>query len=111
MACGGDVAYSRHPVPRFYLHLANGEEFTEDEEGAVFATFEAAHAKAVEGLRDVLAGDLRRGELNRACFIEIEDEDHNLLVTVFFDEAVTLRDEPGRGRGQHSVGIGAKLPE
>lgn len=36
-----------------------------------------------------LAGELRTGVLRRASFIEIEDEDHRLVSTVSFGEAVT----------------------
>ncbi len=80
-------------MPRFYFNLCSGPEFVEDEEGVELADHAAAHARAVESLRGVMAGDLLMGDLNTAAFIEIEDEDHKLLETVFFDEAVKLREE------------------
>lgn len=50
-------------MPRYYFHLCNGAEFAEDDEGVEVADPDTACAKAAEGLRDVLAGDLRFGHL------------------------------------------------
>jgi hypothetical protein len=86
-------------VPRFYFNLCNGSEFAEDEEGVELANFEAAHSAAVASLRGVMAGDLLMGDLNTASFIEIEDEDHNLLDTVFFDKVVQMRNDPHLRQG------------
>lgn len=81
-------------MQRFYFNLCNGAEFTEDEEGMELANNAAAHAKAVASLRDVMAGDLLTGDLNTASFIEIEDDQHELIETVSFVDVVKLRDEP-----------------
>lgn len=37
-----------------------------------------------------MASDVRRGMLDLSSFIEIEDEDHQLLLTFCFQEAVDL---------------------
>lgn len=79
-------------MARFYLHICNGTGFVEDEEGADYPDLDAARAAAMEGLRDVLAGELREGTLNIASFIEIEDEHHALLATVTFAEVVETTD-------------------
>lgn len=81
-------------MPRFYFNLCNGAQFTEDNEGAEHPDFAAARASAVASLRDVMAGDLRTGDLNTASFIEIEDEQRELIETVSFADVVRLRDEP-----------------
>ena len=81
-------------MPRFYFNLCNGAEFTEDAEGTELADYTAAHRRAMDSLRDVMAGDLLMGDLNTASFIEIEDEQRDLIETVSFTEVVTLRDEP-----------------
>ena len=83
----------RRLVPRFFFNLCNGSEFTEDEEGIELADSAAAHRKAVESLRGVMAGDLLLGDLNTASFIEIEDEKRELIETVSFTQVVSLRDE------------------
>ena len=84
----------RAVVPRFYFNLCNGSEFAEDEEGTDLPNFAAARQRAVASLRDVMAGDLRMGDLNIASFIEIEDEQHELVETVSFGDVVKLREEP-----------------
>ena len=85
-------------VPRFYFNLCNGAEFAEDEEGAELQDHAAAYRKAVDGLRGVMAGDLLAGDLNTASFIEIENEQHELITTVSFADVVKLRKEAFRGR-------------
>lgn len=91
-------------MPRFYFNLCNGAEYTEDAEGTELADYTAAHRRAIDSLRDVMAGDLLMGDLNTASFIEIEDEQHELIETVSFTKVVSLRDEP-------HVRNGAKLPD
>lgn len=87
-------------MPRFYFNLCNGSEFTADDEGAELADAATARRKAVDGLRGVMAGDLLKGDLNTASFIEIEDERHELIETLSFAEAVQLRDDPRPRRGE-----------
>jgi hypothetical protein len=77
-------------MARFYLHLFNGGEVVEDEEGTELADLATARAKALEGLRDVLAGDLLRGYLDTASFIEVEDEQRQVVATISFEDAVSL---------------------
>lgn len=91
-------------MPRFYFNLCNGAEFTEDAEGTELADHAAAHRRAIDSLRGVMAGDLLMGDLNTASFIEIEDEQRDLIETVSFSEVVNLRDEP-------HVRNGAELPD
>ena len=77
-------------VPRFYFHVCNGSGFTEDDEGSEVADLSEARANAIKGLRDIMASELKRGELNLGSFIEIEDEAHELVMTVPFAEAVNV---------------------
>lgn len=87
-------------MPLFYLHVCDGSGFVEDHEGLDLPDLAAARLTAVEGLRDMLAGDLRLGHLNTACFVEIENEDHELMDTVPFSEAVRVNDEvPRKSKG------------
>jgi hypothetical protein len=80
-------------MPRFYLHLCNGSGFVEDEEGIDYADEATPRNAAVQSLRDVLAGELLRGDLDTGSFIEIEDEDHEWVTTVSFDEVVRMTNE------------------
>jgi hypothetical protein len=77
-------------MPRFFMHVCNGNGFVEDQEGVELANGDLARVRAIEAARDVMAGDLRRGELDLSSFIEVEDEEHNLLFTLHFSEAVKL---------------------
>ena len=77
-------------MPRYFLHVCNGTGFVEDEEGLELRDEDAARAKAIEAARDVMANDLRGGELDLSSFIEVEDEGRKLLFTVQFIDAVKL---------------------
>ena len=77
-------------VPRFYFHVCNGSGFTEDDEGSEVADLSEARTNAIKGLRDIMASELKRGELNLGSFIEIEDEAHELVMTVPFADAVNV---------------------
>ena len=80
-------------MPLFYLHVCDSSGFVEDEEGQALPDATAARQAAMEGLRDIMAGELRNGHLNTACFVEIENEHHQLVDTVTFAEAVRTSDE------------------
>lgn len=71
----------------FYFNLCSGTEFVEDVQGVELLDYAAAHQLAVESLRGVMAGDLISGEMNTATFVEIEDEEDELIGTLTFAEA------------------------
>lgn len=82
-------------MPLFYLHMCDGNGFTEDEEGLVLENADGARQKAISGARDIMASDVRRGELDLSSFIEVEDENHQWLFTVTFAEAIAVKDPSG----------------
>ena len=77
-------------MPRFYLRLCHGNGFTPDEEGCDLPDLAAARKRAIEGLRDVMAGELRKGEIDLAAYIDIEDEKRAVVMRVPFAEAVRV---------------------
>ena len=79
-------------MPLYYLHVCNGNGFIEDEEGQDLPDIEAARVAAVRGARDIMSEEIRRGELNRASFIEVEDQDHQYLFTLQFSDAFRISD-------------------
>ena len=85
-------------MPLFYLHLCNGAGFAEDEEGTELPDLAAARKRAIEGLRDIMAAELRAGEIDMGAFVEIEDEDRRLLATISFEDAVRVTAEQGQRR-------------
>lgn len=75
-------------MPRFFFNVRDGYEVDEDEEGIELPDFEAARAEAyatVEELRDQLAGDAARIEL------EITDDTGRRLLTVPFAKHAQAR--------------------
>jgi hypothetical protein len=83
-------------LPRFYFHICDGSGFTEDEEGQELPDQEAARNEAIRGLRDISAGELRRGEMNLGSFIEVEDQAHRLVMTADFSDAVRVANARGQ---------------
>ena len=77
-------------MPRYYMHVCNGTGFVEDEEGVELLDEATARQKAIEAARDVMANDLRGGELDLSSFIEVEDKNRQLLFTIQFIDAVNL---------------------
>ena len=82
-------------MPRFYLHVCNGHGFAEDHDGQELATITDAREAAIRGAREVMASDVRQGELDLTSFIEVEDENRRLLFTVTFADAIQLKHEHG----------------
>jgi hypothetical protein len=79
----------------FYFHICDGHNFHEADEGQHLPDRIAARQAAIDGLRDILASAVCDGDANLAAFIEVEDENHQLLFTVSVEDAVKLRSERG----------------
>ena len=77
-------------MPRYYFHVCNGNGFLQDEEGQELADLDAARAEAVRNARSIMASDVQRGMLDLSSFIEIEDEEHRLVHTLGFEDALDL---------------------
>jgi hypothetical protein len=77
-------------MPRYYLHVCNGTGFVQDEEGQDLPNLDAARLVAMRSARSIMASDVQRGMLDLSSFIEVEDEDGKLVLTLGFQEAVDL---------------------
>jgi hypothetical protein len=66
-------------VPTFYFHVCDGHRFDEAEEGHELPDVEAARREAIKSLRDLIAGDVCRGEANLGMFVEVEDANGQFL--------------------------------
>jgi hypothetical protein len=84
-------------MPRYYLHMSDGNGFIEDEEGVDLPNEAAARATALRCARDVMMGELRSGRLDLTSFIEVEDEQRNLLFTLTFADAVKIKRDSRKG--------------
>ncbi|MDB5691799.1 MAG: hypothetical protein JWO81_862 [Alphaproteobacteria bacterium] len=77
-------------MPTFYFHVCNGAGFAEDEEGQELPDQDTARSTAITSARDIMAAEMRAGQLNPASFIEVEDAEHRHLFTLQFSEAYTV---------------------
>ena len=84
------------------MHVCNGNGFVEDEEGVELPDDATARREAIAAARDVMAADLRDGQLDLTSFIEVENEAHELLFTITFGDAVTVNTVPDPARRQPS---------
>ena len=78
-------------MPRYRFHIYNDVQ-TLDMEGREFPDFAAAHTDAIGSARDLMAADITSiGEINLGHWIELEDDDGEVVV-VNFRDAVTIKD-------------------
>ncbi len=78
------------PMSRFFPHIRNSIGLAVDEEGQEFPDLAAAEAEALNGIRSVLAEELRGGVLDLRGQVEISDETGKLVRVVRFREALEL---------------------
>ena len=76
-------------MPRYYFHLHNAIEAT-DEEGTVLPDLDAAKAHAIECARELMSDEIRRGRINLNHWIGIEDEQGAQLLAVRFGDCVEI---------------------
>lgn len=86
------------PVPRFFFHLCNGSGFTGDPEGQELPDIEAARSIALAAAREVMAHEIKDGELNLASYIEVEDATGEYLFRLCFEDAFTVTRHHGESR-------------
>ena len=61
-------------MPRFYFHVFNSIE-ARDMQGTEFPNLFAARKKAVQGVRELIAEEIKlKGQLYLSHYLEIEDE-------------------------------------
>jgi hypothetical protein len=78
-------------MPRFYLHLHDGERIC-DETGMLLDGLAGAREEAVRTARDMMSDQVRRGRLSLRDRIEIFDEGGRRLLVVPFREAVQIEE-------------------
>ena len=77
-------------MPRFYLHIRDGNSLIEDPDGSDLPDLAAAQDEAIISAREILAERLKHGEiLNGQCF-EIVDENGELRAVVPLKDAMRL---------------------
>ena len=78
-------------MPRYYFNLFN-DETVMDEEGAEFATVEAALDQATTLARDMAAQSVRGGSLTLHHRIEIAADGGEVVAKVHFRDVVDVRE-------------------
>jgi hypothetical protein len=75
-------------MPRYFFHLHDGDELVPDEEGRYFPDLDHALEEARQSARDILAEQLRLGQKLDGQFIEIANDDGEVLDYVTFRSVV-----------------------
>lgn len=76
-------------MPRYFLHVQDGEKVAEDLEGAEFRNVEAAREEAASAAIELIIDSLRRRQgLRLERTIAIADETGRIVAEVRFDDAV-----------------------
>lgn len=76
---------------RYYFQLHNRIGYAEDKEGSEHPSLAIAREKAIDDIRSILSEEARRGVIDLSGRIDVTDKDGNVLLTVSFGEAVTIR--------------------
>ena len=77
-------------MARFHLHIRDGTDLIKDPAGIDLPDLAAARAEALAGVRSILSGHFRVGEVLSGQQIEIMDETGVLLATVPFRDTIGL---------------------
>lgn len=75
---------------RYFMHLGGASGLVTDEEGRDLPDENTARIEAIAAARDVMAGDLQAGQLDLTTFIAVENDAHELLFRITFEEAVAI---------------------
>ncbi|MCJ2080538.1 DUF6894 family protein [Methylobacterium sp. J-090] len=78
-------------MPRFFLHIRDGDFLIEDEEGGIFPNVEAACREAVLAAREILASKLHGGEEVNGQIFEITDENNVVRATFPLRDVLKLK--------------------
>ncbi|MGC5799891.1 DUF6894 family protein [Sphingomonas sp. NFX23] len=75
-------------MPRFFLHIDDGTQRIEDEEGSDLPDLAAAREEALGAARQLWAAAILAGQDIAACRFVITNGDGNVMDTVDMDEAL-----------------------
>lgn len=79
-----------YDMPQYFFHLDESGSITKDLEGRDLIDLDTARDAAIVAARDVMGGELARGTLRLACYIDIANADGQLLMRVGFSIAVEV---------------------
>lgn len=76
-------------MPRYYMHLVDGEDRTLDPDGVEMPA-EAIAGVALDQARDCMAGDVKNGRLDFGYRIDVHDESSKLVHSLPFKQALQI---------------------
>ena len=77
-------------MPRYFFHLYDSIEVI-DGEGQVLPDIDAARVHALAEARQMMAAELKaKGQINLGHWIEVEDEQQEVVLVMKFSEAVQV---------------------
>jgi len=80
-------------MPRYYFHVFN-DVVAIDEEGIDLPGLDAAREQAMDSARELVCESIQKGYLNLDHRIEVEDAQHNQVLSISYRDAFTLTGEP-----------------
>jgi hypothetical protein len=78
-------------MTQFYLHIHNSHGGAEDDEGLDADSLSEARKKTVHGIRSLLSAEAANGEIDFNGRIDISDGSGEVLLSVPFVDAITIR--------------------
>ena len=78
-------------MPRYFLHIRDGEKLIEDKEGIDLPSVTSAKDEAEQAAREILADKVRSGEIIDGQEFEIHDGWGNRMLTVSFKSVLKLK--------------------
>ena len=76
-------------MPRYYLHLRQGQTLHRDPEGAEFVDLEEARGEAVRSARELVAAAVLENEPVRGQ-MEVADGEGQILATILLRDVITI---------------------
>lgn len=76
-------------MTHYFFHIRSRSERIEDLEGGDFDTVNAAIAEARLAAREILADDLRKGQMDEARLFEIVDSGGRVVACLPFSDVLT----------------------
>ena len=77
-------------MPRYFFHIRNSDH-VDDTEGTELPDLEAAREYALDGARDLVCEDIRKGWLNLDHYVEVADETGVVLLRLTFRDAFRIQ--------------------
>ena len=78
-------------MPRYFFNVYD-DVVAPDEEGMELPNLQAARLHALAGARDLISAQVRHGYLVRSHWIDVADEQGEIILSITFGDAVEIRE-------------------